>query len=146
MPDALSVINLGSTTIGTGINTEVQYRINAVQALAKITGKSISSSPDLIEATSDMGDFVLLLGFLKRTATKLSKMSNDLRLLSSGPRAGLGEIQLEPRQPGSSIMPCKVNPVIPEAMYLSCFQVVANDLAVTLVSEAGQLQLNAMEP
>ncbi len=146
MPDALSVINLGSTTIGTGINTEVQYRINAVPALAKITGKSISSSPDLIEATSDMGDFVLLLGFLKRTATKLSKMSNDLRLLSSGPRAGLGEIQLEPRQPDSSIMPCKVNPVIPEAMNLSCFQVVANDLAVTLAAEAGQLQLNAMEP
>ena len=146
MPDALSGINLGGTAIGTGINTEVQYRINAVQALAKITGKSISSSPDLIETTSDMGDFVLLSGVLKRTATKLSKISNDLRLLSSGPRAGLGEIQLEPRQPGSSIMPGKVNPVIPEAMNLTCFQVVANDWAVTLAAEAGQLQLNAMEP
>ncbi|MGK3629772.1 lyase family protein, partial [Acinetobacter sp. A11] len=108
--------------------------------------KKIKSAPDLIEATSDMGDFVLLSGLLKRTATKLSKIANDLRLLSSGPRTGINEINLEARQPGSSIMPGKVNPVIPEAMNLACFQIIANDLAVTLAAEAGQLQLNAMEP
>lgn len=146
MPSALSVVNLGGTAIGTGINTEVKYREYAIAALSEITQKQISSSPDLIEATSDMGDFVLLSSFLKRTATKLSKIANDLRLLSSGPRTGLNEIHLEPRQPGSSIMPGKVNPVIPEAMNLVCFQVIANDLAITLSAEAGQLQLNAMEP
>jgi aspartate ammonia-lyase len=146
MPSALSVVNLGGTAIGTGINTEVKYREYAIAALSEITQKQISSSPDLIEATSDMGDFVLLSSFLKRTATKLSKIANDLRLLSSGPRTGLNEIHLEPRQPGSSIMPGKVNPVIPEAMNLVCFQVIANDLAITLAAEAGQLQLNAMEP
>lgn len=146
MPSALSVVNLGGTAIGTGINTEVKYREYAIAALSEITQKQISSSPDLIEATSDMGDFVLLSSFLKRTATKLSKIANDLRLLSSGPRTGLNEIHLEPRQPGSSIMPGKVNPVIPEAMNLVCFQVIANDLAITMAAEAGQLQLNAMEP
>lgn len=146
MPSALSVVNLGGTAIGTGINTEVKYREYAIAALSEITQKQISSSPDLIEATSDMGDFILLSSFLKRTATKLSKIANDLRLLSSGPRTGLNEIHLEPRQPGSSIMPGKVNPVIPEAMNLVCFQVIANDLAITLAAEAGQLQLNAMEP
>ncbi len=146
MPSALSVVNLGGTAIGTGINTEVKYREYAIAALSEVTQKQISSSPDLIEATSDMGDFVLLSSFLKRTATKLSKIANDLRLLSSGPRTGLNEIHLEPRQPGSSIMPGKVNPVIPEAMNLVCFQVIANDLAITLAAEAGQLQLNAMEP
>ena len=146
MPSALSVVNLGGTAIGTGINTEVKYREYAIAALSEITQKQISSSPDLIEATSDMGDFVLLSSFLKRTATKLSKIANDLRLLSSGPRTGLNEIHLEPRQPGSSIMPGKVNPVIPEAMNLVWFQVIANDLAITLAAEAGQLQLNAMEP
>lgn len=146
MPSALSVVNLGGTAIGTGINTEVKYRECAIAALSEITQKQISSSPDLIEATSDMGDFVLLSSFLKRTATKLSKIANDLRLLSSGPRTGLNEIHLEPRQPGSSIMPGKVNPVIPEAMNLVCFQVIANDLAITMAAEAGQLQLNAMEP
>ena len=146
MPSALSVVNLGGTAIGTGINTEVKYREYAIAALSEITQKQISSSPVLIEATSDMGDFVLLSRFLKRTAPKLSKIANDLRLLSSGPRTGLNEIHLEPRQPGSSIMPGKVNPVIPEAMNLVCFQVIANDLAITLAAEAGQLQLNAMEP
>lgn len=146
MPEALSVVNLGGTAIGTGINTETQYREYAIASLSEITQRNISSAPDLIEATSDMGDFVLLSSLLKRTATKLSKIANDLRLLSSGPRAGLNEIYLEARQPGSSIMPGKVNPVIPEAMNLVCYQVIANDLAVTLAAEAGQLQLNAMEP
>ncbi|MBE9402634.1 MAG: aspartate ammonia-lyase [Acinetobacter sp.] len=146
MPDALSVVNLGGTAIGTGINTEAQYREYAIASLSEITQRNISSAPDLIEATSDMGDFVLLSSLLKRTATKLSKIANDLRLLSSGPRTGLNEIHLEARQPGSSIMPGKVNPVIPEAMNLVCYQVIANDLAITLAAEAGQLQLNAMEP
>ncbi|MCH7309647.1 aspartate ammonia-lyase [Acinetobacter sp. NIPH 1852] len=146
MPEALSVVNLGGTAIGTGINTETLYREYAIASLSEITQRNISSAPDLIEATSDMGDFVLLSSLLKRTATKLSKIANDLRLLSSGPRAGLNEIHLEARQPGSSIMPGKVNPVIPEAMNLVCYQVIANDLAVTLAAEAGQLQLNAMEP
>ncbi|MBJ9704170.1 MULTISPECIES: aspartate ammonia-lyase [Acinetobacter] len=146
IPNVLAYMNLGGTAIGTGITTEYNYRELAIQALAKISGKKIKSSPDLIEATSDMGDFVLLSGLLKRTATKLSKIANDLRLLSSGPRTGINEINLEARQPGSSIMPGKVNPVIPEAMNLACFQIIANDLAVTLAAEAGQLQLNAMEP
>ena len=146
MPDALSVVNLGGTAIVTGINTEAQYREYAIASLSEITQRNISSAPDLIEATSDMGDFVLLSSLLKRTATKLSKIANDLRLLSSGPRTGLNEIHLEARQPGSSIMPGKVNPVIPEAMNLVCYQVIANDLAITLAAEAGQLQLNAMEP
>ncbi|MGQ0884516.1 aspartate ammonia-lyase [Acinetobacter baumannii] len=146
IPNVLAYMNLGGTAIGTGINTEYSYRELAIQALAKISGKKIKSAPDLIEATSDMGDFVLLSGLLKRTATKLSKIANDLRLLSSGPRTGINEINLEARQPGSSIMPGKVNPVIPEAMNLACFQIIANDLAVTLAAEAGQLQLNAMEP
>lgn len=146
IPNILAYMNLGGTAIGTGITTEYSYRELAIQALAKISGKKIKSAPDLIEATSDMGDFVLLSGLLKRTATKLSKIANDLRLLSSGPRTGINEINLEARQPGSSIMPGKVNPVIPEAMNLACFQIIANDLAVTLAAEAGQLQLNAMEP
>ncbi|OCY72868.1 aspartate ammonia-lyase, partial [Acinetobacter pittii] len=146
IPNVLAYMNLGGTAIGTGITTEYSYRELAIQALAKISGKKIKSAPDLIEATSDMGDFVLLSGLLKRTATKLSKIANDLRLLSSGPRTGINEINLEARQPGSSIMPGKVNPVIPEAMNLACFQIIANDLAVTLAAEAGQLQLNAMEP
>jgi len=145
-PDMLGYVNLGGTAIGTGINTEAAYAPYAISALAEITKENIQAAPDFIEATSDMGDFVLFSGLLKRTATKLSKISNDLRLLSSGPRTGLGEINLEPRQPGSSIMPGKVNPVIPEAVNLASFQVMANDLAVTLAADAGQLQLNAMEP
>ncbi|ENU80670.1 aspartate ammonia-lyase [Acinetobacter sp. ANC 3789] len=145
-PDMLGYVNLGGTAIGTGINTEAAYAPYAISALAAITKENIQAAPDFVEATSDMGDFVLFSGLLKRTATKLSKIANDLRLLSSGPRTGLNEINLEPRQPGSSIMPGKVNPVIPEAVNLASFQVIANDLAVTLAADAGQLQLNAMEP
>lgn len=146
LPQTLASVNLGGTAIGTGINTDQNYRDFAVHALARISGNPIESASDLIEATSDMGDFVLLSGFLKRSATKLSKIANDLRLLSSGPRTGIHEIELEARQPGSSIMPGKVNPVIPEAMNMACFQIIANDLAISLAAEAGQLQLNAMEP
>ena len=142
----LCEVNLGGTAIGTGINTPEGYSAKVVARLAAISGKPLVPASNLVEATSDMGAFVFFSGILKRLAIKLSKMSNDLRLLSSGPRTGLGEIQLPPMQPGSSIMPGKVNPVIPEAMNQTAYQVIAADLAVTLAAEAGQLQLNAMEP
>lgn len=142
----LCEVNLGGTAIGTGINTPEGYAKLVVEKLATISTKPMVPASNLVEATSDMGAFVFFSGILKRLAIKLSKMSNDLRLLSSGPRAGLGEINLPPMQPGSSIMPGKVNPVIPEAMNQTAYQVIASDLAVTLAAEAGQLQLNAMEP
>ncbi|WP_341708314.1 aspartate ammonia-lyase [Halopseudomonas sp.] len=142
----LCEVNLGGTAIGTGINTPDGYSAKVVARLAEVSGKPLIPACNLVEATSDMGAFVFFSGILKRLAIKLSKMSNDLRLLSSGPRTGLGEIQLPPMQPGSSIMPGKVNPVIPEAMNQTAYQVIAADLAVTLAAEAGQLQLNAMEP
>lgn len=142
----LCEVNLGGTAIGTGINTPPRYQSLAVSYLAEITGKPLVSASNLVEASSDMGAFVAFSGILKRFAIKLGKMCNDLRLLSSGPRTGLGEILLPPRQPGSSIMPGKVNPVIPEAVNQTAYQVIASDLAVTLAAEAGQLQLNAMEP
>lgn len=144
--ETLCYVNLGGTAIGTGINASEQYKKEALAALSNITQRPMMTAPHLIEASSDMGDFVLLSGLLKRTATKLSKIANDLRLLSSGPRTGINEINLEPRQPGSSIMPGKVNPVIPEAVNIACYQIIANDLAITLAAESGQLQLNAMEP
>ncbi|CAI3922136.1 Aspartate ammonia-lyase (AspA) (PDB:6WNG) [Commensalibacter communis] len=146
VPDLLCEINLGGTAIGTGINADPHYQALAVEHLAKITGHKLVPATDLIEATSDMGAFVLLSGMLKRTAVKLSKICNDLRLLSSGPRAGINEINLPARQPGSSIMPGKVNPVIPEAVNQVAFTVIGNDLALTLAAEGGQLQLNVMEP
>ena len=146
IPQSLYAVNLGGTAIGTGLNASQAYRELAVAELAELVQKPMHSAENLIEATSDMGEFVLISGLLKRTATKLSKIANDLRLLSSGPRTGFAEIQLEARQAGSSIMPGKVNPVIPEALSISCFEVIANDLAVTLAADAGQLQLNAMEP
>lgn len=142
----LCEVNLGGTAIGTGINTPEGYAKLVVEKLATISTKPMVPASNLVEATSDMGAFVFFSGILKRLAIKLSKMSNDLRLLSSGPRAGLGEINLPAMQPGSSIMPGKVNPVIPEAMNQTAYQVIASDLAVTLAAEAGQLQLNAMEP
>ncbi|MEL0635809.1 MULTISPECIES: aspartate ammonia-lyase [Marinomonas] len=142
----LCEVNLGGTAIGTGINTTEGYAKLVVEKLAIISAKPLVPASNLVEATSDMGAFVFFSGILKRLAIKLSKMSNDLRLLSSGPRAGLGEINLPAMQPGSSIMPGKVNPVIPEAMNQTAYQVIASDLAVTLAAEAGQLQLNAMEP
>lgn len=142
----LCEVNLGGTAIGTGINAHPEYSALAIGYLARITGKPLVPATNLVEATSDMGAFVFFSGILKRLAIKLSKVANDLRLLSSGPRTGLGEIRLPAVQPGSSIMPGKVNPVIPEAVNQTAFQVIANDLAVTLAAEAGQLQLNAMEP
>ena len=142
----LCEVNLGGTAIGTGINTHPRYAALAVRYLADMSGKPIVPATNLIEATSDMGAFVFFSGILKRLAIKLSKVANDLRLLSSGPRTGFGEIHLPPMQPGSSIMPGKVNPVIPEAVNQTAYQVIGNDLAVTMAAEAGQLQLNAMEP
>lgn len=142
----LCEVNLGGTAIGTGINAHPEYSALAIGHLARITGKPLVPATNLVEATSDMGAFVFFSGILKRLAIKLSKVANDLRLLSSGPRTGFGEIHLPAVQPGSSIMPGKVNPVIPEAVNQTAFQVIANDLAVTLAAEAGQLQLNAMEP
>lgn len=139
-------VNLGATAIGTGVNTPSGYRENVVRALAEVTGLEITSSANLIEATSDTGGYVQIHSAIKRAAMKLSKICNDLRLLSSGPRAGLNEINLPPRQAGSSIMPGKVNPVIPEVVNQVCFKVFGNDLTVTLAAEAGQLQLNVMEP
>jgi len=146
IPVALCAVNLGGTAIGTGINADPRYQPLAIEELAALSGFPIRAAANLIAATSDMGDFVLLSGLIKKTALRLSKISNDLRLLSSGPRAGLAEINLPARQPGSSIMPGKVNPVIPEAMNQVAYEIAGNDAALTLAAEAGQLQLNAMEP
>lgn len=142
----LTEVNLGGTAIGTRINTPDGYATAVVDALSKVTGRDLTPANDLIEASSDLGGFVMYSSALKRVAIKLSKICNDLRLLSSGPRAGLGEITLPPAQAGSSIMPGKVNPVIPEVVNQICFQAIGNDLTVTMAAEAGQLQLNAMEP
>jgi aspartate ammonia-lyase len=139
-------INLGATAIGTGINAHPEYAALVCRHLCGITGIPLITSPNLIEATQDVGAFVQLSGVLKRVAVKLSKTCNDLRLLSSGPRAGLGEINLPPLQAGSSIMPGKVNPVMPEAINQIAFEVVGNDITITFAAEAGQLQLNAFEP
>jgi len=144
--ELLCEVNLGGTAIGTGLNAHPAYAAAAIAALALRSNRPLKSASHLVEATSDMGAFVLFSSILKRLSTKLSKIANDLRLLASGPRAGLSEINLPPMQPGSSIMPGKVNPVIPEAVNQTAFQVIGNDLAVTLAAEAGQLQLNAMEP
>ncbi len=139
-------INMGATAIGTGINTDPRYAETVRRTLSAASGLDLVTSPDLVEATQDTGAFVLVSSALKRVAMKLSKICNDLRLLSSGPRAGLAEIALPPMQPGSSIMPGKVNPVIPEVVNQACFQVIGNDLTITLAAEAGQLQLNVFEP
>ena len=139
-------VNLGATAIGTGINTDPRYAALAVEELARVSGQPMVLATNLVEATSDMGAFVLFSGLLKRIAVKLSKICNDLRLLSSGPRTGFGEIRLPPVQAGSSIMPGKVNPVIPEVVNQVAFLVIGHDLTVTLCAEAGQLQLNAFEP
>ena len=139
-------VNMGATAIGTGINTEPGYSDACVTALRIISGKEFTLASNLVEATPDAGSSVMYSSALKRLAVKLSKVCNDLRLLSSGPRCGLNEINLPPMQPGSSIMPCKVNPVIPEVVNQICFRVIGNDLTVTFAAEAGQLQLNVMEP
>ena len=142
----LSEINLGGTAIGTGLNAPVGYAAVVCEELSDLVKHNFTVAENMIEATQDTGVFVSTSSVLKRIATKLSKISNDLRLLSSGPRAGFGEINLPPRQAGSSIMPGKVNPVIPEVVNQIAFTVIGNDLTVTMASEAGQLQLNAFEP
>lgn len=139
-------VNMGATAIGTGICAEPGYAEKCVKALGKITGWNIKLSDDLVGATSDTSCMVGYSSALKRLAVKLSKISNDLRLLSSGPRCGLGEINLPAMQPGSSIMPGKVNPVIPEVMSQICFKVMGNEVCVTMAGEASQMELNAMEP
>ena len=139
-------INMGATAIGTGINAPPGYADAVRRHLSAVTGLKLVTAPDLVEATMDTGVFVQLSGVLKRCAVKLSKICNDLRLLASGPRAGLGEINLPPMQPGSSIMPGKVNPVIPEVVNQVCFDVCGGDVTVTMAAEGGQLQLNVFEP
>jgi aspartate ammonia-lyase len=139
-------MNMGATAIGTGITASEEFTASVRKHLSAVTGLTMITAPDLIEATSDTGAFVQLSGVLKRTATKLSKICNDLRLLSSGPRAGFGEINLPAMQPGSSIMPGKVNPVIPEVVNQVCFNIIGGDVTVTMAAEAGQLQLNVFEP
>ena len=139
-------INLGATAIGTGINAPPGYANLVCKYLGEITGIPLVTASNLVEATQDAGAFVQLSGVLKRVAVKLSKTCNDLRLLSSGPRTGLGEINLPPVQAGSSIMPGKVNPVIPEVVNQIAFEVIGNDITISFAAEAGQLQLNAFEP
>lgn len=139
-------VNMGATAIGTGLNAPVGYANLCAKNLAQLTGFQVISAPNLVEATPDTGSYVIYSSAMKRLAVKLSKICNDLRLLSSGPRAGFFEINLPPMQPGSSIMPGKVNPVIPEVVNQVCYKVFGNDLTVTFAAEAGQLQLNVMEP
>ena len=142
----LGEVNMGATAIGTGINAPVGYKEAVVRHLREITGLELVSAGDLVESTSDTGVFVTFSGALKRSALKLSKISNDLRLLSSGPQTGFGEINLPARQAGSSIMPGKVNPVIPESVSQVAYSIAGADVTVSMAVEAGQLQLNAFEP
>jgi len=142
----LAEINLGGTAIGTQLNAPKGYAAEACRVLSELAGIQLVVAEDMVEATQDAGVFVMVSGVLKRVAVKMSKTANDLRLLSSGPRAGFGEINLPPRQAGSSIMPGKVNPVIPEVVNQIAYSVIGNDVTVTMAAEAGQLQLNAFEP
>ena len=142
----LKEVNLGATAIGTGINTKPAYQRKVINNLREVTGVDYVSAGDLIEATQDTGDFVHISGILKRVAVKISKICNDLRLLSSGPRAGFNEINLPKVQPGSSIMPGKVNPVIPEVVNQVAFEVIGADVTISMACEGGQLQLNVFEP
>lgn len=139
-------INMGATAIGTGLNAHPDYAALVTENICKLSGIPVVGAKNLVEATQDAGAYVQLSGVLKRVAVKLSKICNDLRLLSSGPRAGLNEINLPPMAPGSSIMPGKVNPIIPEVVNQVAFEVIGNDVTVTLAAEAGQLELNVMEP
>ncbi len=144
--DELLAVNLGATAIGTGINTPPGYQELVVRRLAETSRLPVRRAEDLVEATQDSGDFVQLSATMKRAAVQISKICNDLRLLGSGPRAGLGEIRLPAVQPGSSIMPGKVNPVIPEMVNQVCFQIIGYDMTITMAAEASQLELNMAEP
>ena len=142
----LHEINMGGTAIGTGLNAVPGFAKLCAANLSKLTGENFESATDLVEATPDTGAYVSYSSALKRLAVKLSKICNDFRLMASGPRCGLNEINLPPKAPGSSIMPGKVNPVIPEVVNQTCFKVIGNDTAITFAAEAGQLELNVMEP
>ena len=144
--EEMNVVNLGATAIGTGINTSPYYRENIIEALSSLTGIRLVRAEDLFDATENLDGFVALSGALKACAVNLSKMCNDLRLLSSGPKTGFGEINLPPMQNGSSIMPGKVNPVIPEVVTQVAYNIVGNDTAIAMAAEAGQMELNAFEP
>lgn len=144
--DLILEVNLGATAIGTGVNAPKGFTEEAIAFLANFTNTPFVKAENLIEATSDCGAYVMISGALKRTAVKLSKICNDLRLLSSGPRCGFNEINLPEMQAGSSIMPAKVNPVIPEVVNQVCYKVMGNDVTISFAAEAGQLQLNVMEP
>ncbi|PWJ25099.1 aspartate ammonia-lyase [Branchiibius hedensis] len=144
--ELLLEVNLGATAIGTGLNTPPGYPAAAARHLSQVSGLGTVPAAHLVEATYDNGAYIAVHSAVKRLATKLSKICNDLRLLSSGPRAGLHEINLPEMQAGSSIMPAKVNPVIPEVVNQVCFKVIGNDVTITMAAEAGQLQLNVMEP
>ncbi len=144
--EAMSILNMGATAIGTGINAERKYIDTIVPNLSRVTGLYLSQSEDLVDGTQNLDSFVYVSGIIKSCATTISKISNDLRLMSSGPRTGFGEINLSPKQNGSSIMPGKVNPVIPEVMSQICFNIMGHDTTVTFACEAGQLELNAFEP
>ncbi len=149
LDERLSILyssNMGATAIGSGITAPKGYAKVVTKHLAKLTNLPLTVAPDLYQATQDPSDYVELSGFLRKSAVKVSKICNDLRLLSSGPRAGLAEINLPPMQPGSSIMPGKVNPVIPEVVNQVAFEVVGNDMTIVMATEAGQLELNVMEP
>ena len=146
MQQLLLEVNMGATAIGTRINAPEGYPELCVKHLANISGLHVTLASDLIEATSDTGAYVLISGTLKRSAIKISKICNDLRLLSSGPRTGFNEINLPKLQPGSSIMPGKVNPVMPEVVNQTAYYVIGADVTISMAAEAGQLQLNVMEP
>ncbi len=142
----MAKLNMGGTAVGTGINADQKYIETIVPILAEITNLPLVQADDLVDATQNLDSFVYVSGIIKSCATTLSKISNDLRLMSSGPRTGFAEINLTPKQNGSSIMPGKINPVIPEVMNQICFNVIGNDTTITYASEAGQLELNAFEP
>jgi aspartate ammonia-lyase len=142
----LSVLNMGGTAIGTGITADKEYIKNVVPELSKVCGIEFTQADDLVEATQNLDSFVFVSGIVKSCATTLSKTANDLRLMSSGPRTGFGEINIPAKQNGSSIMPGKVNPVIPEVINEIAFNIIGNDTTVTMAVEAGQLELNAFEP
>ncbi len=144
--DEMAKLNMGGTAVGTGINADDTYIKTIVPILADITNLPLVQADDLVDATQNLDSFVYVSGIVKSCATTLSKISNDLRLMSSGPRTGFAEINLSPKQNGSSIMPGKINPVIPEVMNQICFNVIGNDTTITYASEAGQLELNAFEP
>ena len=144
--DEMRCLNMGGTAIGTGINADEQYLRRIVPNLSKVTGLRLIQAFDLIDATQNLDEFVAVCGAVNTCAVNLSKLCNDLRLLSSGPRCGFNEINLPPRQNGSSIMPGKVNPVIPEVVNQVAFNIIGNDMTVTMAAEAGQLELNAFEP